>query len=214
MKRCAQCGRTYADESLAFCLDDGSLLSAPYDPNATVRMSPPTNPTATEVLPSRPVSEPAKPGGKPLVLYLSIALVALIVGGLIVAWMKSGGAEPSAKSSEAPPTTQTVGSSTPRPAATVAPIDISGDWRDQFGFISHVTQQGDGFQITAIGKGCRGRFITSGSGTIRGNTVELDYTSNYSSGHCAGTVSADGMQMTSDCRDTACGRFITSSRRQ
>jgi hypothetical protein len=42
MKRCPQCNRTYADDGLSFCLDDGSpLLStsapAPSDPSATVQ---------------------------------------------------------------------------------------------------------------------------------------------------------------------------------
>jgi hypothetical protein len=209
MKRCSQCGRTYADESLAFCLDDGSLLSAPYDPNATLRMSPPINPT--EVLPSRSVS---KPVSKHFVLYAFIALAALIVGGVIVAWMKSGGIAPSANVHGVTGTTPTAGSTTPQPAATLAPMDIGGDWRDQFGFISHIAQQGVGFQITVIGKGCRGRFVTSGNGTVRGNTFEFDYTSSYSSGHCAGTVSPDGMKTTSDCLDSVCGRFVTSTRRQ
>ena len=35
MKQCPQCNRTYADETLTFCLADGALLSAPYDPQAT-----------------------------------------------------------------------------------------------------------------------------------------------------------------------------------
>src|SRR5258708_12366390 len=45
MKRCPKCRRVYADESLAFCLDDGSRLMAdaaeggPADPNATIRYS-------------------------------------------------------------------------------------------------------------------------------------------------------------------------------
>ncbi|HEX7530893.1 MAG TPA: hypothetical protein VF333_07110, partial [Pyrinomonadaceae bacterium] len=42
MKRCPQCNRTYADDGLSFCLDDGSpLLSTsvptPSDPSATVQ---------------------------------------------------------------------------------------------------------------------------------------------------------------------------------
>jgi hypothetical protein len=42
MKRCPQCNRTYADDALSFCLDDGSpLLSTsappPSDPSATVQ---------------------------------------------------------------------------------------------------------------------------------------------------------------------------------
>jgi uncharacterized protein len=36
MKRCPECNRTYADEMFAFCLADGALLSAPYDPDATL----------------------------------------------------------------------------------------------------------------------------------------------------------------------------------
>ena len=42
MKRCPQCNRTYSDDALSFCLDDGSPLvsaAAPssFDPNATVQ---------------------------------------------------------------------------------------------------------------------------------------------------------------------------------
>lgn len=36
MKTCPKCNRTYADESFSFCLDDGALLSASYDPEATL----------------------------------------------------------------------------------------------------------------------------------------------------------------------------------
>lgn len=32
MKRCPKCNRTYADDAFTFCLEDGALLSAPYDP--------------------------------------------------------------------------------------------------------------------------------------------------------------------------------------
>ena len=42
MKRCPQCNRTYTDDALSFCLDDGSPLvsaSAPssFDPSATIQ---------------------------------------------------------------------------------------------------------------------------------------------------------------------------------
>ena len=53
MKRCPQCNRTYADDALSFCLDDGSpLLSAGgpmSDPSATVQYPQPrdTSPQAT-----------------------------------------------------------------------------------------------------------------------------------------------------------------------
>ena len=35
MKRCPTCRRTFADDTLSFCLVDGSILSAPYDLQAT-----------------------------------------------------------------------------------------------------------------------------------------------------------------------------------
>jgi len=41
MKACPTCQRTYVDESLTFCLVDGSVLSAPYDPNQTLQMPEP-----------------------------------------------------------------------------------------------------------------------------------------------------------------------------
>ncbi len=51
MKRCPTCDRTYADDTTTFCLADGSLLSAPYDPEATQRIPARlTNPAPTELL--------------------------------------------------------------------------------------------------------------------------------------------------------------------
>lgn len=36
LKRCPTCNRTFSDEAISFCLVDGSILSAPYDPQATL----------------------------------------------------------------------------------------------------------------------------------------------------------------------------------
>jgi hypothetical protein len=78
MKRCPQCNRTYSDETLIYCLNDGSLLSAPYDANFTVRMARPTNPTATEVLPSQSVSGP--PVRQSAALYILLAVAVAVDG--------------------------------------------------------------------------------------------------------------------------------------
>ncbi|MGA9998422.1 MAG: SPOR domain-containing protein [Pyrinomonadaceae bacterium] len=95
MKGCPTCNRTYADETLTYCLADGSLLSAPYDPEATQRIPPPRITNAkTEVLPS-PRSEVVRPDRNPLPTYIIIALLALIVGGGIVALLRSGGKDTS-----------------------------------------------------------------------------------------------------------------------
>ena len=57
IKRCPTCNRTYSDESISFCLDDGALLSAPIE---LKREEPPP----TEILPSRqremPPTQPAQ----------------------------------------------------------------------------------------------------------------------------------------------------------
>lgn len=36
MKKCPMCSRTYSDDTFTFCLEDGALLSAPFDPDATL----------------------------------------------------------------------------------------------------------------------------------------------------------------------------------
>lgn len=249
MKACPQCKRTYADETLAFCLADGALLSAPYDPNATLVLTSPTNqsdvasakasspvealaapetlrmpapvdphtpPKTTEVLRTPTVSESAKPRSNPLWLYLAIAFAGLFVGALVIVWMMSGktGTESEANPNTLSEPAQTVSSSQGAPAPTVPPIDISGSWRDQFGFVSYITQQDNSFKMTTAGIGCRGNFNTSAAGLITGNTFEMTYTSTYSTGDCSGTISEDGRTITSICNDTACKRFLVSSRKQ
>ena len=63
MKSCPTCNRTYPDDTLAFCLMDGSVLSAPYDPSETraapVRSSEPP-PTVVILAPAKS-AEPRAP---------------------------------------------------------------------------------------------------------------------------------------------------------
>jgi hypothetical protein len=62
MKSCPTCNRTYPDDTLAFCLIDGSILSAPYHPDETQRIPPPrtTTSTPTEIMKDTlPSKEPA-----------------------------------------------------------------------------------------------------------------------------------------------------------
>src|ERR1700752_2509708 len=62
MKSCPTCNRTYPDDTLAFCLVDGAVLSAPYDPGQTPGIAPPrtTTPPPTELF-----SERAPSGSRP-----------------------------------------------------------------------------------------------------------------------------------------------------
>jgi hypothetical protein len=68
MKRCPQCNRTYTDEALSFCLDDGSPLvsmAAPssFDPSATVQypQGRDTSPPPTIAYPGQSAPPPPQP---------------------------------------------------------------------------------------------------------------------------------------------------------
>ncbi len=41
MKRCPQCNRTYSDDTFSFCLEDGVLLSAPFNSEKTLVLKTP-----------------------------------------------------------------------------------------------------------------------------------------------------------------------------
>ncbi len=60
MKLCPTCNRTYADDGFTFCLSDGALLSAPYDPakEKPVSTLQSSGPPPTAVLPSGTDSKP------------------------------------------------------------------------------------------------------------------------------------------------------------
>lgn len=123
MKSCPTCNRTYTDESLTYCLDDGSLLSASYQPEMTQRLPLPraTNHTKSGIpFTAPPTLELSNRSESPAFKYIVIALLALIAGGGIMAWLTLStkeavtGDEQAAKAS--PPATPAV-----TPGATVTP---------------------------------------------------------------------------------------------
>lgn len=82
MKRCPTCNRTYTDDALSFCLDDGTRLLSEsagppsYDPNATVQYTQPRDtsggePPPTQIYnPGAPVyQQPAQPSWTPTPTY-------------------------------------------------------------------------------------------------------------------------------------------------
>lgn len=89
MKRCPQCGRSYTDNALVYCLDDGTQLSASDDPQATLALpqSRPTDPFPQIATPSQLAqTQIVRQGVRPAVVYVLIALLALIIGGGAVAF--------------------------------------------------------------------------------------------------------------------------------
>jgi len=145
-------------------------------------------------------------GHKTQTIVALLALIGVLGAALISNWDKF-----SPRNQEPPPKQE--------PAPTAAAINISSVWLDNWGTQSQVTQQGETFQFTAWGVGCKGgAFQSSGSGTIRGNRVESTYQSTHQSTHshgsCSGTVSPDGRQLTQTCKDSVCGQFQSSAVRQ
>jgi hypothetical protein len=118
MKECPTCKRVYADDTLNFCLSDGSVLTIIPEPAE-----------ATLVLPKlirSKESTTTRKGVSPVFAYLSIGLLALFVGGALVAWYKvqpSAANEPTqtnkpvqtAPSNQAPLPTANLGTTAPSP---------------------------------------------------------------------------------------------------
>ncbi len=163
-------------------------------------------------------------GRKTQIIVALIALIGVLGGAVISNWERFSPRNQGPPPKQEPPSTKEEripdrserekDVSAPSPLPTAATINISSAWRDNWGTQSQVSQQGETFQFTARGVGCRGAFQSSGSGTIRGNRVESTYQSTHSHGRCSGTVSLDGRQLTSTCFDSVCGQFQSSAVRQ
>jgi hypothetical protein len=95
MKLCPQCNRTYADETLTFCMSDGALLSAPYKPEATQVMPSILAPAPTiEALPTKQSEPQVKERGRGFnVSYVVILLMAVLLAGSAVALFYERGKE-------------------------------------------------------------------------------------------------------------------------
>ena len=127
MKQCPQCHRTY-DEAITYCLDDGSLLSSSYDPEATQKISLPqeTRPASSPLQPAQP--QIIKQGVSPFFAYALVGLLAmLIAGGVVVIIYES-------KKDNSPPVTKAVAAPSPTASpdntpATAQPKDQGSDER-------------------------------------------------------------------------------------
>ena len=116
MKICPTCSRKYEDETMQFCLDDGSRLAAGEDPQATWHLAqppiveprrnpvPPTAPSPPATITARPehfqaLPRPAAPpptyeegrprsGALPWILGI---VVVLGISGVLIAWLVTRG---------------------------------------------------------------------------------------------------------------------------
>jgi hypothetical protein len=141
MKTCPSCHKTYQDESMVFCLDDGTRLvreEAGHDANATWNLPPPgptvasprpTSPTAQSTLTSRPepFQRAAPPDGhgrgesrSSALPWIFAIVVVLAVSGVIAAWLisRGGSGDVSAKYPTSSPLPTIVSNPSPEPRAT------------------------------------------------------------------------------------------------
>ena len=99
MKLCPKCHQVYADETLNFCLSDGAaLVHSSNQSEETIVMGLPGQSEKTVAINPPVVSGPQQPlrqGVSPLFAYLAIGLLALLVGGSVMAWLKAGSSPPS-----------------------------------------------------------------------------------------------------------------------
>ena len=172
MKTCQSCGRSYEDDSLVFCLEDGTRLRSAtdnIDPNATLHIpsAAPTQPGQTVFnAPSQPVQSTitARPeqfrATRPQTVSESgdgrsrhnplpwiLAIVAIIgISGILMAWLLRGGRAPEVAK---------------HPLPTPASIEIKGDWKE--------CETTDG-----AGTFCGNWTLTDGQGTGRWGSVQAN----------------------------------------
>lgn len=130
MKQCQTCNRTYTDESLGYCLDDGSPLSAAPDPEATHEVPSSVPLRAAIVEPSLQSSR----SSSRRILYPVILLLSLLVGAtagwFIYEFRKRTLSTSSARASDVLTpisVTQTPGSVTDESSSNSAPQAITQD---------------------------------------------------------------------------------------
>lgn len=135
MKTCPACHKTYEDESLVFCLDDGSRLerdSAALDPNATWNLPLPgptvasprqTVPPAQSTITARPEQfqrsidsdDPRSESRSRSLPWVFAIVLVLGASGVLIAWFmsRSGGGDLSSKYPVSTPVPSVVASPSP-----------------------------------------------------------------------------------------------------
>lgn len=186
MKQCRTCNRTYADDSLNFCLQDGTSLSPLFDPEAT-RIGTPT-PVAAPIVKAPLRIAPVTQTPRNPLLYVIVALLALIAGGGLVALIKSGVRDTAVRQRaiEGSPSPLVVASSREQvkakesPRVKPTPLPIDSDFNKTFaGFINN--KYGIRMSLRRVGHSLSGTYFytrhninISLNGTIDDNqNVEL-----------------------------------------
>jgi hypothetical protein len=145
MKKCPDCNRTYPDETLAFCLVDGAVLSAPFNSEPTLVLP---HAVTGKLSAQAPQASYNKQSSSPRFLYVVILVLAILGAGSVVALFyernKPGPVPDNPKALETPRTTSSVSDhanpETKKPvqtpsrqtkadsSETVLGEDLNGEW--------------------------------------------------------------------------------------
>jgi hypothetical protein len=126
MKQCPRCNRIYTDDTLSYCLDDGTFLTRRRDSEATlVSQFPPLQNPQVFNTPPAPASPPAPRQGFPLWTVGAFALVALALGLGIGGLIFQSYGPPSTDAPLAAPTPRRMALATASPTPTPTPAAVS-----------------------------------------------------------------------------------------
>lgn len=136
MKQCPRCNRTYADDTLSYCLEDGAVLIRGRDPEDTLinplpHSSNPPPTVAYTAAPPAPAPMPAPvpaPRQRSPLAVIAMVLAALVVGLSIGGFIFRRYSSPSSDEASASPTPRAVvvAAATPTPAsATPTPAQMA-----------------------------------------------------------------------------------------
>jgi len=150
LKQCPSCSRTYSDDTLVFCLDDGATLINRSAPQETLRFDAPRAtdwPVAPNPNPRYQATE--RPTRWPIYLLVALLAVGLLLGvaglGIFGYWKMS--AAPENTNTEPRSEEQHEAWTSPAPAVSPTPRPSSalvGSWR------TNVNEGGQATEITVI----------------------------------------------------------------
>jgi hypothetical protein len=136
MKQCPRCKRTYADDTLSYCLEDGAMLIRGNDADATQIGPFPAQPPAptvaygTPTVPSPmgaqvPASNAPAPRKRPLLAFVALVLAGLVIGvgigGFLFQRYSSESSADARPSTSPTPSSVAATTATPRPVSSPTP---------------------------------------------------------------------------------------------
>ena len=157
MKQCPQCQRTYADERLAYCLEDGiSLVNIPnsfqpppaitqpssprvkYTPSDTLQVPP-----AQFTVPFSPPNQTAvKSGGKVWIILSAVVILIILGGGVLAFFLLRDNINQPATNENANFNGRPVVSTSPTPTPAPTATQMVGSWK------ANVVENGVAQEIT------------------------------------------------------------------